>query len=413
MNLAKKLSLVAILLLSTNLTFAKGMSVDAPYVREVPPGQMTSASFLTIKNASDKDVSLIKASSDVAKNVELHEHVHDNGMMKMRQVKEIKIPANGKTVLKPGGYHIMLIGLTRKIKAGDMIDIELEFNNGDKQAIKAEVKKIMQGMMGNMKGMKMGGMKQGKMDKKAMNQHLNPMPNLMLVFKKMPEKLNLNSEQAEKLKKGVAKRNPKVKTLFKKVMQLEAELNAAALNDKPLSTIDQLANSLMQERENIIKGKALCADSVKSILDEKQFATMREIYKTKMSSKPNFSNDMQGKIKMKMHVNPMPNLMMVVKKMSDKLNLNKQQAADLKQWQEERGPVMKKQYATVIKLESELQDAALSDATPEKISGLSDAIMQERIKIIRGKAFCRDNMKRILDNAQYNKVIELYKTKMM
>ena len=134
------------LILTTSLTFAKGMSVDDPYVREVPPGQMTSASFLILKNSNDKDIALVKATSDVAKNIELHEHVHDEGMMKMRQVPKITIPANGETILKPGGYHIMLIGLTRKIKSGDIIELELEFDNGDKETIKAEVKKIMQSM---------------------------------------------------------------------------------------------------------------------------------------------------------------------------------------------------------------------------------------------------------------------------
>ncbi len=145
----KNLSLIIFsltLALSSTLTFARDLSIVAPYVREVPPGLTTSASFLTIINESEQDISLIKASSDVAKHVELHEHVHDNGMMKMRQVKTIKIPAHGKTVLKPGGYHIMLIGLTRKIKAGDWVDLTLEFSNAQQQTIKAEVKKIIQGM---------------------------------------------------------------------------------------------------------------------------------------------------------------------------------------------------------------------------------------------------------------------------
>jgi copper(I)-binding protein len=134
------------LVLSSSLSFAKELSISAPYVREVPPGLMTSASFLTISNNTDHDISLLKVSSDVAKHVELHEHTHKNGMMEMRQVDEIKIPAHGETVLKPGGYHIMLIGLTRKIKAGDLVDLTLEFNNDKQQTIKAEVKKIMQGM---------------------------------------------------------------------------------------------------------------------------------------------------------------------------------------------------------------------------------------------------------------------------
>jgi copper(I)-binding protein len=146
-----KILLTVTLLLSSGLSFAKGISVDDPYVREVPPGVPTSATFLMLKNDSDKDIALIKATSDVAKNVELHEHVHDNGMMKMRQIPKISIPANGTTVLKPGGYHIMLIGLTRKIKSGDVIDLALEFDDGSKKSVKAEVKKVLKGMMGGMK----------------------------------------------------------------------------------------------------------------------------------------------------------------------------------------------------------------------------------------------------------------------
>ncbi len=381
--------------------FAKGMSVDNPYVREVPPGQMTSATFLTIKNDSDKDVALIKANSDVAKHVELHEHVHDNGMMKMRQVPKIIIPAKGETVLKPGGYHIMLIGLNRKIKAGDIVDLTLEFDNGDKKPIKAEVKKIMQGMkMGNMKGMhKM------KMDKA----HLNPMPNLMRVFKTTPEILNLSAEQTATLKKGIEERGPKIQALFKKVTTLEKELNQAALDDKPLSTLDQLATKIVQNRLGIINGKAGCAESVKAVLNKDQFAKLQSTYKGKFAKKQHYSDDMQGKIAMLKHVNPMPNLMLVVKKMADKLNLSDKQAAKLKQWRDERGPVMDKQYKTIVKLENDLQDAALNNAAPEKLAELADAIMQNRIKVIRGKAFCRDKVKDILNPDQYKKVIELYK----
>lgn len=145
----KKLLFITLLLLTTGFSSADdSISVESPYVREVPPGVITSASFLTLKNSSDKEVALIKASSDIAKNVELHLHIHKDGMMEMRQVDKITIPANGVTELKPSGYHIMLIDLTRKIKSGDLVNISLEFNDGSKQTIKAEVKKVMQGMMG-------------------------------------------------------------------------------------------------------------------------------------------------------------------------------------------------------------------------------------------------------------------------
>jgi len=407
-----QLLLTTALLLSAGLSFAKGVSIGDPYVREVPPSVPTSASFLILKNDSDKEIALIKATSDVAKNVELHEHVHKDGMMKMRQVQKISVPANGETALKPGGYHIMLIGLTRKIKSGDVIDLSLEFDDGSQQAIKATVKKVMMGMMKGMKKGGMKGMKMGGKDKGAMSKHTNPMPNLMKVYMKMGDKLNLSKEQTDKLKTGMAERGPKIKELTAMVAKIEAEINAAAFGDKPIETIDQLANNLMQERLSIIKGKTACRESVKEILDEKQFKKMVELYRANFMPKPKM-NEMQAKMAMKKHTNPMPNLMMVVKKIGDKLNLSEDQKAKLKEWSDMRGPVMAKQYKAVMKMEAALKEAALNNAPVEKIAALSDGIMQERMKIIRGKALCRDNMKRILDDKQYNKVKELYQANFM
>lgn len=392
-----KILLISLFLFS-GLASAKGISVDSPYVREVPPGQMTSASFLILKNDSAKNIALIKASSDVAKNVELHEHVHEGGMMKMRQVKQIDVAANSATSLKPGGYHIMLIGLTRKIKAGDRVNINLEFDNGDKKTIKAEVKKIMQGMMMN---------KMAKMDK--IKSHVNPMPNLMKVYKKMAGKLNLNKDQIVKLDAGIKERGPKIKALTKTVIKLEEELKNAILDDKSLNVVDRLADKLMQNRLAIIQGKVFCRESAREVLNKEQFNKMVAIYREKMMPKPMKMNEMQTKMAMIKHTNPLPNLMQVVKKMSDKLNLTEKQAAELKQWGKERGPIMAKNYKAVLKLEKELLEVALNNEPVAKINEIADGIMQMRMRIVRGKAFCRDNMKRILDDNQFRTVIDLYK----
>ncbi len=410
MKQINKIIITLILSISTTLSFAKGVNVEEPYVREVPPGQMISASFMTLKNDTDKEIALIKASSDVAKTVELHEHVHEDGMMKMRQIPKIVIPANGITPLKPGGYHIMLIGLQRKIKAGDKVNLNLEFDNGDKKTITATVKKVMMGMkMGGMKkGMKMGamnGMKKMSND----TSHLNPMPNLMRVFKKMPEKLNLSKEQTEALAKGIKERSPKIKELFASLKKNESKIMKAALSGAPIAEIDQLADNIMQDRLAIMKGKTGCRESTKKILDEKQFKTMIELYRANMMPKAKKMNETQAKMAMIKHTNPMPNLMLVIKKMSDKLDLSTDQAAKLKAWGDERGPIMAKQYKAIIKLEKNILEAGLNNEPVDKIYQLADAITMERIKVIRGKLFCRDKMKSILNADQFKKVIELYK----
>lgn len=125
---------------------AQPIEVENPYVREVPPNMPNSAAFMTLKNATDKAVSLVSAASDAAATVELHEHAMVDGMMQMRQIPEIKIPANGSTLLKPGGLHVMLIGLTRKLKSGEDVTVTLNFSNGESMTISTPVKKVAHGM---------------------------------------------------------------------------------------------------------------------------------------------------------------------------------------------------------------------------------------------------------------------------
>jgi len=139
---------ISLLLLLTAPLAMAGKAVDVmhPYARAVPPGQSNSAIFMMLKNNSPLSVSLIKAQSAVAENVELHAHMVDNGVMKMRQVPEIAVPGNGSIKLQPGGYHIMLIGLKQDLNEGDKVRVRLYFSNGSMSIVELPVKKVQMGM---------------------------------------------------------------------------------------------------------------------------------------------------------------------------------------------------------------------------------------------------------------------------
>ena len=118
------------------------LSVQEPYVRLVPPGITVSAAFMTIDNTGTVDRQLARAESPLAGTVELHTHVNDNGVMKMRAIPNIELKAGGEAILKPGSLHVMLIGLQREFKEGERIPLTLEFDNGLRQQIEAPVRKI-------------------------------------------------------------------------------------------------------------------------------------------------------------------------------------------------------------------------------------------------------------------------------
>ncbi len=111
-----------------------------PWIREVPPVSKMSAGFVKIKNPSKKDVKLVAVNSDLSKTVELHTHGMVDGVMKMRKVPHINVPAMGEANLKPGGLHIMFINLKKKTIEGEKHNLEFVFSDGTKIKKEAVVK---------------------------------------------------------------------------------------------------------------------------------------------------------------------------------------------------------------------------------------------------------------------------------
>lgn len=129
-------------MLISSMTFASGIKIENAWVKAVPKGATMSAAYFEIFNENKNAVDLIRASSTYSETVEIHTHLHEDGIMKMRQVPKLTIKGNGKTILRPMSDHIMFIGLRREIKKTEVIDLTLEFSNGDKIDLKVPVKKL-------------------------------------------------------------------------------------------------------------------------------------------------------------------------------------------------------------------------------------------------------------------------------
>ena len=124
------------------------------WARATPGGAQTAAAYVTVASATgDK---LTGASSPVAKEAQLHSMNMENGVMKMRQVDGIDLPAGKTVTLQPGGYHIMLTGLTQPLTEGQMFPLTLTFAKAGPHEVKVMVQKI--GAMGPGKPSNMPGM---------------------------------------------------------------------------------------------------------------------------------------------------------------------------------------------------------------------------------------------------------------
>ncbi len=114
------------------------IKIDHPYARSTASGQPTGGGYMTLVNAGVGD-RLVSASADVATSVELHEMKMEGDVMKMRQVDGIEL-GGGKTVeLKPGGYHVMFVGLKAPLKEGASFPMKLKFEKAGEVTVEVKI----------------------------------------------------------------------------------------------------------------------------------------------------------------------------------------------------------------------------------------------------------------------------------
>ena len=116
-----------------------GVAVQSPWVRVaiVPEGSdapdappVNSAAYMVLTNASEAADALVAVETEIADTAEVHSVTMDDGVMRMRPVDSVAVPAAGEAVLEPGGFHIMLIGIRRPLAEGDSVPLRVRLRSG-------------------------------------------------------------------------------------------------------------------------------------------------------------------------------------------------------------------------------------------------------------------------------------------
>ena len=120
------------------------VTVKESWVRGTTPAQKVTSAFMEI--TSSEAAALLSASSPVAGVVEIHTMKMEDGVMKMRAIPKLDLPAGKSVKLTPSGNHIMLMDLKQQMKKGDVVPITLKVEGKDKKVqtieIKAEVRDL-------------------------------------------------------------------------------------------------------------------------------------------------------------------------------------------------------------------------------------------------------------------------------
>jgi len=117
------------------------MDIGHPYARPTAPGQANGAGYLKLVNAGKSADRLLGVSADVARSVELHSMTMEGDVMRMRRVDAIEVPAGATVELKPGGYHVMFLGLKAPLKVGERFPMKLRFEKSGEVTVDVSIDK--------------------------------------------------------------------------------------------------------------------------------------------------------------------------------------------------------------------------------------------------------------------------------
>lgn len=144
----KKTLLLAALLLPAVFAHAHeykagSLLVDHPWSMQLPPNAPSVAAYFTIDNQGASADRLLSVDTPIAGQAQLHQHVQVDGLMKMRQVPSVEVPAGGQVSFSPMGYHVMLLDIKdrSKLLVGQRFPMTLHFEKAGDVEVQVVVQK--------------------------------------------------------------------------------------------------------------------------------------------------------------------------------------------------------------------------------------------------------------------------------
>jgi periplasmic copper chaperone A len=115
------------------------LTILQPWARATPPGATVGAAYLEILNSGASDT-LLRIETPVARNVQMHNMSTENGVMRMRQMSSVNVPAHGRVLFDPEGLHVMLIDLVQPLREGQRFPMTLVFEHAGRVTVQTMVR---------------------------------------------------------------------------------------------------------------------------------------------------------------------------------------------------------------------------------------------------------------------------------
>ena len=137
-----RMSMPPWILLFAAMSAQAQVEIEKPWARATAPGAKVAGGYMIIRNPGAVPDRLVAVSSPASAKVELHVHLNDGGVMKMREVPGYDVPAKGSFELKPGGAHLMFTALRRPFAEGEKAPVKLKFEKAGEVSVEFSIGRI-------------------------------------------------------------------------------------------------------------------------------------------------------------------------------------------------------------------------------------------------------------------------------
>jgi len=135
-----RLSILVLLMLSLPAA-AESLQITEAWIKNLPMAVPVRAGYMHISNNQNTEITIVSLQSKSFESIEIHQSMEVNGMMGMRPVDALSIPAGGSLELAPGGFHLMMMNPQEELVPGQKVTVTLYYQNQNTQLIELEVRK--------------------------------------------------------------------------------------------------------------------------------------------------------------------------------------------------------------------------------------------------------------------------------
>lgn len=242
--------------------------------------------------------------------------------------------------------------------------------------------------------------------------YATPMPNLMMLIESHAYELELDNEQLAVVRNWRKSHHHQTQQWMNELIETEKFMHDAVLEGATDAEVEDYKREVLKKRSDLIDLKARCVKRMRQTLDDEQWNRLVALYQKRRQAMMGASKKV-NEVQSFLRVSPMPKLMVVVLMQGDKLDLSPEQARALEKWRIEHMNRWSAMFDEVVRSEKHLTREALDMAPDEKLEKRFSELLELRKNMAAMSLACRDNVRRVLNDRQWQTLVSLFEGQMV